>query len=278
MLDGVVKIGGAKGNNHNNTLVDLANRVRNGEKWVLCHGVSGAMDALCSAAGMEPRYVVSPSGYRSRFVTDREMMLFEKASFSETAKICFALGTMGIPAMPIDPMKTTLVRGKVKNVIRAKEGSKTILLRGNRSGKITSIDQEEILVIIERGFLPIFPPLARDENVPRYINIDGDRLAGSIAASCNARTLVLLTNTPGLLEDVDNPESLIREITLEEWHIAERAAKGNMKRKLLACREALEGGLQEAIIADSRIENPITNAISGGGTHLWRARSTEIAV
>ena len=278
MLDGVVKIGGAKGNNHNNTLVDLANKVRNGERWVLCHGVSSTMDALCCASGIEPRYVVSPSGYRSRFVTDREMMLFEKASFSETAKICFALGTMGIPVMPIDPMNTTLVHGKVKDVIRAREGSKTILLRGNRSGKITSIDQEEILVIIERGFLPIFPPLARDENVPRYINIDGDRLAGSIAASCNARTLVLLTNTPGLLEDVDNPKSLIRGTTLDEWHIAEKAAKGNMKRKLLACREALEGGLQEAIIADSRIENPITNAISGGGTHLWKARSTEIAV
>jgi len=278
MLDGVVKIGGAKGNNHDNTLVDLASRVKRGERWVLCHGVSGAMDALCSAAGLEPRYVVSPSGYRSRFVTDRDMVLFEKASFSETAKICSFLGAMGVPTMPINPMNGALVLAKVKDAIRALEGERTLLLRGNRSGKITHIDNNGIQAIIEQGFLPVFPPLARDENVPRYINIDGDRLAGSIAASCNARTLVLLTNTPGLLEDVNDPDSLLKDISLDEWHVAENAAKGNMKRKLLACKEALEGGLQEAVIADSRIELPITNAISGGGTHLWRAKSTEIAV
>ncbi|NCC06371.1 MAG: uridylate kinase, partial [Clostridia bacterium] len=59
---GVVKIGGAEGNELGSLMSELATRVAGGEKWVLVHGASGIMDRLCRERGVEIRMVTSPSG------------------------------------------------------------------------------------------------------------------------------------------------------------------------------------------------------------------------
>jgi len=60
-----------------------------------------------------------------------------------------------------------------------------------------------------------------------------------------ADALIILTNVPGLLRDLDDPDSLVTDTTLEE---AESLALGRMKKKVLAAREALEGGVEEVVI------------------------------
>ena len=68
----VVKIGGAPGNSLEPLISEIARRSAAGERWVVAHGASGAMDALCRERGVEIRMVTSPSGYRSRFVGETE--------------------------------------------------------------------------------------------------------------------------------------------------------------------------------------------------------------
>src|SRR5205823_2118263 len=63
--------------------------------------------------------------------------------------------------------------------------------------------------------------------------------------SIDAAALIIRTNVPGLLRDVDDPSSLVAETTLDE---AERLAQGRMKKKILAAREALEAGIDEVVI------------------------------
>jgi acetylglutamate/LysW-gamma-L-alpha-aminoadipate kinase len=77
---------------------------------------------------------------------------------------------------------------------------------------------------------------------------------------------------PGLLRDPSDPDSLIDEATLGDWNELESCAEGNMKRKLLACKEALDAGVPRVILADSRLSRPLSAALSGGGTHIWRTR------
>jgi acetylglutamate/LysW-gamma-L-alpha-aminoadipate kinase len=60
--------------------------------------------------------------------------------------------------------------------------------------------------------------------------------------------------------------TLLLTISQQKLEEALTFAEGRMKKKVLGAQEALQGGVGRIIIADGRIENPITNALSGKGT------------
>jgi [amino group carrier protein]-L-2-aminoadipate 6-kinase len=98
------------------------------------------------------------------------------------------------------------------------------------------------------------------------LNVDADRAAAMIAAALHADTLILLTAVPGLLRNFPDESSLIRQLSPGQLPMALEAAQGRMKKKVLGAEEALQGGVGRVIIADGRIENPISNALQGNGT------------
>ncbi len=267
---GVVKIGGAAGNRIEPLMRELASRVSSGERWILVHGASGIMDALCAERGVEVRMVTSPTGYRSRFVGERERALFEEAAMSYGKAIKESLASFGAEAVQADPALTRHVFASRKDIIRECVNGRTKILRGNYSGTVTDADGTKIMEIVEKGEIPILPPLALDLESNLSLNIDGDRLAARAAGAVKADVMIILSNVPGLMKNIDEPSSLIREGRMGEWDILEHYAKGNMKRKLVACREGLELGVSKVYLADGRAEDPIANALSGNGTCLAR--------
>ena len=89
-----------------------------------------------------------------------------------------------------------------------------------------------------------------------------------IAAALKADHLLLLTAVPGLLRDFPDESSLIRNLSSGQLDDAFEIAQGRMKKKVLGSQEALEGGVGQVIIADGRVENPISNALAGNGTKI----------
>ena len=274
---GVVKIGGAPGNGAENALRDLAERVGLGERWVLVHGASGVMDGLCRSAGLAVRHVVSPSGFRSRFVGDGERELFEAAAARVSLEHVQGLGDLGVRGVSLWPREGGVV-GERKEVLRVVEEGRCRLLRGNWSGSIRQVDPAPLRLAWSRGELPILPPLAQDRVSGRNLNVAGDRLAAAVAVALEASVLVILSNVPGLLRDPQDPDSVVSSGDLEDWGALEEMARGNMKRKLQACREALEGGVPRVLLGDSRQSRPLGEALEGRGTELCRARATALAV
>ncbi|EHM10479.1 acetylglutamate kinase [Thermanaerovibrio velox DSM 12556] len=265
---GVVKIGGASGNRLEPLLEELACRFRSGERWVLVHGASGMMERLCAERGVEVRHVVSPSGYRSRFVGPLERCVFEEAAFAVSRSIAERMEALGVSCQVLTPAE-----GERKDCLRSLEGGRVRILRGNYSGRVAEVREDLILSALEQGKLPLLPPLAACDGV--LINVDGDRLAAAAASTLEASVMVMLTNTPGLLLDPSDPSSLISRVGLDEWDAADAAAQGNMKRKVLAAREALMGGVQRVVIGDGRLQNPIGRALGGGGTVFCSTRSAQ---
>jgi acetylglutamate/LysW-gamma-L-alpha-aminoadipate kinase len=100
------------------------------------------------------------------------------------------------------------------------------------------------------------------------LNADADRAAAAIASAMKAESLLLLTNKPGLLKDVEDDSSLVRKVTREGLDVAMDIAQGRMKKKVLAAREALQGGVPRVVIANANAERPIQGAISGEGTTI----------
>ena len=124
--------------------------------------------------------------------------------------------------------------------------------------------------MLDAGIVPVVPPLALDAELSISLNIDGDRLAAQIAGAVRAELMVILSNVPGLMKDISDPASLITSGRLTQWDIIEHYAEGNMKRKLVACKEALELSVPKVYLADGRVPSPIANAEEGRATCLVR--------
>ena len=272
-ISGVVKIGGARGNDPTPLLRELAERTKAGEKWLLVHGGSGKMEDLCISAGVEPLYVMSPSGFRSRFTGQREMALFVAACSSISIELLTSLWGMGCAAAPVWPGAGRGATAKCKDALRSVEDGRTRILRGNRSGSVKSFFGEEIEAIWSRNVLPVMPPLAMDTGGKGLLNVDGDRLAALAAASLGVSKLVILSNVPGLLSDRNDPSTLVSSGPIGELM---ELAEGNMKRKVLACSEALDGGVSKIILADSRVDMPLASALEGKGTTICQDFTVDV--
>jgi acetylglutamate/LysW-gamma-L-alpha-aminoadipate kinase len=97
--------------------------------------------------------------------------------------------------------------------------------------------------------------------------VDGDRAAAAIGAALHTDTLLILTNVPGLLRDVEDEQSLIPSIPQSQAEdYLDRYAQGRMKRKILGAVEAMREGVKQVIIADGRVSEPVTKALNGQGT------------
>ncbi len=124
-------------------------------------------------------------------------------------------------------------------------------------GELTKVDPQVINNLIAEKFIPVIAPIASsNENGHPGFNINADIAAGHIAASLNARKIIFMTDTPGVM----NSEKEIIH-TLNEEQIKALKAKGviagGMIPKVDACLDAVHGGVMKAHIIDGRIEHAL---------------------
>ena len=87
-----------------------------------------------------------------------------------------------------------------------------------------------------------------------WLNVNADSVAAAVGGAVNAESVLFLTDTPGILKDRANPQSLVPRLTVSEareW-IASGIIAGGMIPKVEACFEALEAGAERAVILDGR--------------------------
>ncbi|MBA2755606.1 MAG: [LysW]-aminoadipate kinase, partial [Chloroflexia bacterium] len=127
------------------------------------------------------------------------------------------------------------------------------------------IDTRLLTLLLDGGYLPVLtPPILGAGGVP--INVDGDKLALALARELGAEGLLFFSDTPGLLADVRDEASLVREIDASDPASALAAASGRMVVKVETAVRAIEGGVRQVVFADGRAERPISRALAGEGT------------
>ena len=263
----VIKVGGGEGVDTESVCRDVANLVKQGKQVVLVHGGSHETNVISEQLGHPPRFVTSVSGHSSRY-TDRETLeIFVMVTAGKINKLLVErLQQLGVNAVGLSGIDGRLLEGRRKSFLRIREGGKTKILRDEYSGVIEQVNVDLLNAVMEAGFVPVIAPQAISYE-SEALNVDGDRAAAAIAAALGAETLVILTNVPGLLRDVEDEGSLIEEIPqAQAGAYLDQYAEGRMKRKVLGATEALQEGVGQVILADGRVDQPVLAALSGQGT------------
>ncbi|HOJ69293.1 MAG TPA: acetylglutamate kinase [Candidatus Hydrogenedentes bacterium] len=127
-----------------------------------------------------------------------------------------------------------------------------------RVGQIVSVNVKVLKAVCDAGMIPVIAPVATDRDGGAW-NINADTAAGDIAAALQAEKLVFLTDTPGLLRDKNDPESLIHRLHSKD--VEDLKAKGiitgGMAPKIDACLKALDFGVRRTHIIDGRVPHSL---------------------
>ena len=84
-------------------------------------------------------------------------------------------------------------------------------------GEVTQINPELLDPLITKGYIPVISSIGSTADGISH-NINADFVAGEVAAAINAEKLILLTDTPGILKERDNPNSLVKQINLKSHY------------------------------------------------------------
>lgn len=264
----VVKLGGTEGVDFSAICEDIVELIHIGHNIILVHGGSAEANALGEALGIPPRFVTSPSGYTSRYTNRETLEIFSMAVNGKINTLLVEqLHMMGINAFGLSGLDGRVIQAKRKSTIRIIENSKRKILRDDYTGKIEKVNTDVLAFLMENRHLPVIAPIAVSEN-GEALNVDADRAAAMVAAALRADTLLLLTAVPGLLKDFPDENSLIKTLSRNQLDSAFEYAQGRMKKKILGSKEAIQGGVKQVIIADGRIEKPISNALAGNATYI----------
>jgi len=125
-------------------------------------------------------------------------------------------------------------------------------------GEVAAVNPKLVNDLLAGGHIPIVSSVATDENGQSY-NINADTVAGELAAALGAEKLILLTDTPGILQDYQDPASLIHELDIRHARtlIEEDVVAGGMIPKVTCCIRSLAQGIQAAHIIDGRVPHAL---------------------
>jgi len=262
----VVKVGGGEGIDVAGVLEDVAELHQAGRRIVLLHGGSHETNEVATALGHPPRFITSPSGRTSRYTDRRTLDIFTMVYRGRiNSHIVETLQARGVNAIGLSGADGRLLEGRRKATVRSVEGDKVKLLRDDHTGTIDRVNDALLRLLLDAGYLPVLTPPALSEDGV-LINVDGDRAAGAVATALGAESLVILSNVPGLLRDVNDPASLVPLVDAHDPDAVTPYAQGRMRAKIDGAIRAVQGGVRQVVLASANAERPVHAALAGAGT------------
>jgi acetylglutamate kinase len=216
---------------------------------VVVHGGGPQIEELLSRVGKKGEFI---QGMR---VTDAETMdIVEMVLAGKVNKeIVELVNHAGGKAVGLTGQDGGLIRAR-KLMLPSTEQPDQALDIG-QVGEIASVDPGIIQSLLKEGFTPVIAPIGSGEEGETY-NINADLVAGKIAEILKAEKLVLMTNTPGVLDKAGN---LLTGLSAKEIDglFADGTLSGGMLPKISSALDAARSGVQSVHIIDGRVPNSL---------------------
>ena len=239
-----------------------------GVRPVVVHGGGPQIGRLLARIGKETRFV---EGMR---VTDAETMDVVEMVLGGLVnkEIVNLVNRHGGKAVGLTGKDGGLIQARKLTMTRSRpELDAPEIIDIGHVGEVASIDTGVLEHLARGDFIPVIAPIGVGDDGMSY-NINADLVAGKLAQALEAEKLMLLTNTPGLL---DREGELIPSLDVKavEALIADGTVSGGMLPKVRCALDAVQGGVNTAQIVDGRVEHAVllevfTNA--GMGTFISR--------
>lgn len=258
------------------TLIEALPYIRdfNNKKVVVKYGGSAMLDeklqqsvikdvALLKLVGMKPIIVHGGGKEISKWID----LVGKETKFVEGLRVTDK-ETMEIAEMVLNKVNKDLVQMVEKLGVKAvgisgKDGGTLLCDKKMPNGHdigyvgdVKEVNSELIDTLLENDFIPIIAPIGMGDGFEPY-NINADDAACAVAKAIQAEKLAFLTDIEGVRRDVDDEESLISVLTLEEADdlIEEGIIGGGMIPKIKNCVDAVKGGVSRVHILDGRKEH-----------------------
>ena len=219
---------------------------------VVVHGGGPQIGRLLERIGKESAFV---EGMR---VTDRETMdVVEMVLGGQVNKeIVQLINAQGGRAVGLTGKDGGLIRArKLRLERRGPETEAPEIIDLGHVGEVESVDASIVHMLVRGGFIPVIAPVGVGADGETY-NINADLVAGKVAEVLQAEKLILLTNTPGILDREGRLVSGVDAAAVERL-VAEGVITGGMLPKVRCALEAVQAGVGAAHIIDGRLEHAV---------------------
>lgn len=216
---------------------------------VVVHGGGPQIEQMLTQVGKKGEFI---QGMR---VTDEETMrIVEMVLGGEVNKeIVGLINQNGGKAVGMTGKDAGLIRAK--KLMLPKQGNPSELLDIGQVGDIQQIDPSIVHHLVSGDFIPVIAPIGFGPDGETY-NINADVVAGKIAEVLGAEKLVLLTNTPGVLDKAGN---LVTDLTPRDIDnmVADGTLSGGMLPKISSALDAARNGVKGVHIIDGRVPHAL---------------------
>jgi len=219
---------------------------------VVVHGGGPQIGQLLTRLGMESEFI---QGMR---VTDRETMDVVEMVLGGLVnkEIVNLINQHGGAAVGLTGKDGALIRARKMMVKRnAPELEAPEIIDIGHVGEVESVDASVVDMLVQGNFIPVIAPIGVGRDGLSY-NINADLVAGKVAEVLQAEKLVLLTNTPGLL---DKQGKLLTGLSAEDVDglIADGTIYGGMLPKIACALDAVRSGVGSSVIVDGRVKHAV---------------------
>ena len=214
-----------------------------GLRPVLVHGGGNLINSWLRKINIEPKFSDGVRVTDSDTMEVVEMVLLGKVNQNLVSLINKNNG------------KAIGLSGKDAKLITAKAISTSDL---NLVGRVKSVNSRIIHILIKEGYIPVIASVAASEEGKTY-NINADTVAGAIAESLQASKLILLTDTPGIMQNQDDPSKVFKCLNTNQVEKLKQSKiiSGGMIPKVDCCIQALHNGVSSAHIIDGRLQHSL---------------------
>lgn len=222
-----------------------------GIRTVLIHGGGPQSTQLATDLGLDTQFV------EGRRITDSDSLNVATMILNGqiNTRILATCRDLQIPAVGISGVDAGLIRAHKRPPVE-RDGKESVDY--GFVGDIDSVNADILQKQLDNGLMPVVSPLSCDES-GTLLNINADTVAAAIAAELGAEKLILVTGATGILEDVNDPGSLISYI--DRKHLAELKEKGvladGMLPKAAAIDAAIANGVQRVHVISHKLPDSI---------------------
>ena len=263
----VVKLGGSvidEPQQQKKMLTDVVFMATVGIRPVLVHGGGKAITKAMNESGLEPQWING-----RRYTDEHTMAIVEHTLIHDiNASICETIKQLGCDAMGLHSLSSCVLSAEPLRMTDS-QGRKIDL---GLVGEVKTVNSQLLKTLCASGTIPVIAPVAIDRSGGK-LNVNADSAAGKVAAAVEAEKFVSVSDTNGILKDVNDPDSGISSATEEEIRqmIASGIITEGMLPKVEACLIAIDGGVKKAHIIDGRIQHSLLLEIyteEGVGTQI----------